>query len=141
MSRLSKAKRVDLPQGARDLVDPDGYLDASPGEDEASSKLRPLLLIEQRKVGIKVTRIPGDFELPSSLTDANLRSILVLYGKLDRAEKRMLVKFNGTKLGIIGRKGNKLLCVILEEDEDLDDYEEDLERLTELFSETEGFDP
>jgi hypothetical protein len=140
VSQLSKAKRVNLPQEARDLIDDEEYSDESPGEDGASKKLRPLLLIEQSKVGFKVVRIPGDFELPPSLTDANLRSILALYRKLDRAEKRMLVKFNGTKLGIIG-KGNKLLCVILEEDEDLDDYEEDLEHLTELLSEIDGVDP
>jgi hypothetical protein len=62
-----------------------------------------------------------------------------LYRNLDRGEKRMLVQFNGTKLGILGRKRNKILCVILEEDEDLDDYEEDIEYLTELLSETDDF--
>ena len=140
VSQLSTAKSVNLPQEALDLINLEEDLEAYPGEDEASKKVHPLLLIEQRKGGVKVTNIPGDLKLPPTLTDANLRSIMGLYRNLDRAEKRLLVQFNGTKLGIIGRKGNKILCVILEADEDLDDYEEDIEHLTELLSETDDFD-
>jgi len=140
VSQLSTAKSVNLPQEALDLINLEEDLEAYPGEDGAPKKVHPLLLIEQRKVGVKVTTIPGDLKLPPTLTDANLRSITGLYRNLDRGEKRMLVQFNGTKLGIIGRKGNKILCVILEADEDLDDYEEDIEYLTELLSETDDFD-
>ena len=140
VSQLSTAKSVNLPQEALDLINLEEDLEAYPGEDGSTKKVHPLLLIEQRKVGVKVTKIPGDLKLPPTLTDANLRSITGLYRNLDRGEKRMLVQFNGTKLGIIGRKGNKILCVILEADEDLDDYEEDIEYLTELLSETEEFD-
>jgi len=123
VSQLSTAKSVNLPQEALDLINLEEDLEAYPGEDGAPKKVHPLLLIEQ-----------------PTLTDANLRSITGLYRNLDRGEKRMLVQFNGTKLGIIGRKGNKILCVILEADEDLDDYEEDIEYLTELLSETDDFD-
>lgn len=140
VSQLSTVKSVNLPQEALDLIDLEDELGAYPNEGEVSKKAHPLLLIEQRKVGFKVTKIPGDFQLPPALTDANLRSILSLYRNLDRVEKRMLVQFNGTKLGIIGRKGNKILCVVLEADEDLGDCEEDVEHLTELLSETEDFD-
>jgi len=140
VSRLSTAKSVNLPQEALDLINLEEDLDAYPGEEGVSKKVHPLLLIEQRKVGVKVTKMPGDLKLPPTLTDSNLRSIMGLYRNRDRGEKRMLVQFNGTKLGVLGGERNKILCAVLEADDDLSDYEEDIESLTELLSETEDFD-
>jgi len=139
VSQLSTAKSVNLPQEAIDLINLEENLEAYPGGDGPSKKILPLLLIEQRRVGVKVTKIPGDLKLPPTLTNANLRSIVGLYKNLDKGKNRVLIQFNGTKLGILGRKRNKILCMVLEADEDLDDYEEEVEYLTELLSETDDF--
>ena len=139
VSQLSTVKSVYMPQEALDLINLEDDLEAYPGDDQPSKKVHPLLLIEERKVGVKVTKIPGDLKLPPTLTEANLRSIMVLYKNLDKGKNLVLVQFNGTKLGVLGGKSNKILCVVLEADDDLDDYEEDIEYLTELLSETENF--
>jgi len=139
VSQLSTAKSVNLPQEAIDLINLEEDLEAYPGGDGPSKKILSLLLIEQRRVGVKVTKIPGDLKLPPTLTDANLRSIIGLYKNLDKGKNRLLVQFNGTKLGVLGRKRNKILCMVLEADEDLDDYEEEVEYLNELLSETDDF--
>lgn len=139
VSQLSTAKSVNLPQEALDLINLEEDLEAYPGGDGSSKKILSLLLIEQRKVGVKVTKIPGDLKLPPTLTNANLRSIVSLYKNLDKGRNRVLIQFNGTKLGILGRKRNKILCMVLEQDEDLDDYEEEVEYLTELLSKTDDF--
>ena len=139
VSQLSKVKSVNLPQEALDLINLEEDLEAYPGNDGISKKVLPLLLIEQRKAGVKVTKIPEDLKLPHTLNEANLRSILGLYKNLDKRKNLVLVQFNGTKLGVLGGKRNKILCMVLEADDDLDDYEEDIEYLTELLSETEDF--
>ena len=139
VSQLSTVKSVNLSQAALDLINIEDDLEAHPGNDQPSKKVHPLLLIEERKVGVKVTKIPGDFKLPPTLTDANLRSITSLYKNLDKRKNPVLVQLNGTKLGVLGGKSNKVLCVVLEPDDDLDDYEEEIEYLTELLSETEDF--
>ena len=139
VSQLSTVKSVYMPQEALDLINLEDDLEAYPGDDQPSKKVHPLLLIEERKVGVKVTKIPGDLKLPPTLTKANLRSIMGLYKNLDKGKNLVLVQFNGTKLGVLGGKSNKILCVVLEADDDLDDYEEDIEYLTELLSETENF--
>ena len=139
VSQLSTVKSVYMPQEALDLINLEDDLEAYPGDDQPSKKVHPLLLIEERKVGVKVTKIPGDLKLPPTLTEANLRSIMGLYKNLDKGKNLVLVQFNGTKLGVLGGKSNKILCVVLEADDDLDDYEEDIEYLTELLSETENF--
>jgi hypothetical protein len=136
VSQLSTAKSVNLPQEAIDLEED---MEANPVSDGPSKKILPLLLVEQRRIGVKVTKVPGDLKLPPTLTDANLRSIIGLYKNLDKGRNRVLVQFNGTKLGILGRKRNNILCVVLEADEELDDYEEELEYLTKQLSEADDF--
>lgn len=139
VSQLSTAKSVNLPQEAIDLINLEEDMEVHPASDGPFKKILPLLLMEQRRIGVKVTKIPGDLKLPPTLTDANLRSIIGLYKNLDKGKNRVFVQFNGTKLGILGRKRNNILCVVLEADEDLDDYEEEVEYLTKQLSEADDF--
>ena len=139
VSQLSTVKSVNLPQESLDLINLEDDMGAHPGDDQPSKKIHPLLLIEEGKSGVVVTKIPGDLKLPPTLTEANLRSITSLYKNLDKGKNPVLVQFNGTKLVVLGGERNKILCVVLESDNEVNDCEEDIEYLTELLSETEDY--
>ena len=136
VGRLATYKAINLPAEALELIKLDEELEIT-SEREPFKKVLPILLIEQKKIGVNVTKVPGDWMMPPDLTEQNLRSIISLYKSLK--DRRVLIQFNGTKLGLLGRKCNKILCVVLEPHESLEDYEDEINYLSELLSETEDF--
>jgi len=53
---------------------------------------------------------------------------------------KILLQFNGTKLGLLGKKNNRILCMVLESNERIEDYVEEIRDLTQLLSETNSVD-
>ncbi|MBN2334073.1 hypothetical protein JXL21_00840 [Candidatus Bathyarchaeota archaeon] len=139
VNQMAKDKSINLPEYEMELISLDESLEISSGVDfKPFKRVLPLLLLEPKQVGVNVTKISGNRELPTVLSKANIRSILGVYEDMGE-DKRMLIQFNGTKLGLLGRKRNKILCMVLEGDESVEDYEEEINYLTELLSETEDF--
>jgi hypothetical protein len=100
----------------------------------------PLILIERRmgKMGIK--KYPEDWSVPTSINRSNLESIYDLYDELRENQEKIILQFNGTKLGILGKKNNKILCFVLESDEKVENYHEELAKISDLLETSNDFD-
>ncbi len=92
-----------------------------------------LLLIEKKRGKINITKFPKEWKPPSSLNWINLESIYDLYDQLREDQEKILLQFNGTKLGVLGKKDNRVLCIVLEGDEKIEDYIDEIDHLTDLF--------
>jgi len=136
VDQLSNVKKVDAPSDGYTTIDLNDDLDISlEPETEPYKKPLPLVVIERKNTGFNVLRYPSDTDLPGTLTDDKIKSIYNLYESLD--EGKILVQFDGTKLGFLSKKKNRLLCTVLEADEKLEDYDREIRYLTELFQETD----
>lgn len=123
---------------------PDDYFKAVDFEEEARfqgyKKLLPLLIIGRKEGKLGVTKYPEDWSPPRSLNRSNLESVYDLYDQLRENQEKILVQFNGTKLGILGKKNNRILCLVLEGNEKIGDYKEEIKSLTELLTNTTNFE-
>ena len=106
------------------------------GADRPVKRALPLLLIERNKGKLKVNKYPTEWKAPKSLDRNKLESIYDLYEQLRENQEKILLQFNGTKLGLLGKKNNRILCMVLESDEKIEDYTEEISYLTKLLSET-----
>jgi hypothetical protein len=91
------------------------------------------VIIERKRLGYDTTTYPRDARLPPGLSSRKIQSIYKLYDGLDDDE-RVLLQFSGTRLGLLGRRKNRLLCVVLGSGEDMDDYKEEIRRLVSIFN-------
>ena len=114
-------------------------LDESP-EILGYRKSLPLLIIEKKRGKLGVTKFPEDWKPPSGLNRTNLESIYDLYEELGETDEKLLLQFNGTKLGLLGKKSNRVLCVVLEGDEKIEDYTEEINAVTDLLENTIDFE-
>ena len=96
-------------------------------------------LIERKNGKMGVIRYPEDWTPPKNLNRTNLESIYDLYDELRESQEKILLQFNGTKLGILGKKNNKLLCMVLEDNEKLEDYKDQIDRITDLLKSKNDF--
>ena len=139
VGQLSNVKKVDAPSDGYTTIDLNDDLNTSPElETEPPKKLLPLVVIERKNTGFSMLRYPSDTYLPGALTDDKIKSIYNLYENLD--EEKILVQFDATKLGFLGKKKNRLLCTVLKADEKLEDYDREIRYLTELFQETDDLE-
>jgi len=115
-------------------------LDETPEMLRGYKKSLPLMIIERKRGKIGVTKYPEDWKPPSGLNRTNLESIFDLYEQLGESEEKLLLQFNGTKLGLLGKKSNRVLCVVLEGDEKIEDYTEEINALTDLLENTLDFE-
>lgn len=100
----------------------------------------PLLLIERTAGKLRVRKYPEDWTLPKNLDKANLESIYDLYDELRQNQEKILLQYNGTKIGILGKRNNRILCMILEDDDKIEDYQGQISRLTDLLETKNDFD-
>ncbi len=100
----------------------------------------PLLLIERSAGKLKVRKYPEDWTLPKSLDRTNLESIYELYDELRQNQEKILLQYNGTKIGILGKRNNRILCMILEDDDKIEDYQAQISTLTDLLETKNDFD-
>jgi hypothetical protein len=103
-------------------------------------KVLPIMLIEIKNGKMGITKYPEDWTPPKNLNRTNLESIYDLYDELRESQEKILLQFNGTKLGILGKKNDKLLCMVLEDNDKLEDYEDQLNRITDLLASTNDFE-
>ncbi len=115
-------------------------LDENPEMLQGYKKLLPLLIIERKRGKLGITKYPDDWKPPSSLNRSNLESIYNLYDQLREDEEKLLLQFNGTKLGLLGKKNNRILCMVLEGNDKIEDYTEEINSLTDLLKNTIDFD-
>ena len=106
------------------------------GGDHPHKKVLPLLLIERNKGKFGVNKYPTEWKVPKSLNLNKLESIYDLYEQLRENQEKILLQFKGTKLGLLGKKNNRILCMVLESDERIEDYTEEISYLTKLLSDT-----
>ena len=104
--------------------------------DHPYKKILPLLLIERNKGKLGVNKYPTEWKVPKSLNMNKLESIYDLYEQLRENQEKILLQFDGTKLGLLGKKNNRILCMVLESDEKIEDYIEEISYLTKLLSDT-----
>lgn len=136
VGQLSNVKKVDAPSDGFTTIDLNDDLDiSSEPEPEPYKRLLPLVVIERKNAGFSMRSYPSDAELLGTLTDDKIKSIYSLYESMD--EGKILVQFDGTRLGLLGKNKNRLLCIVLEADEKLEDYEREIRYLTELFQDTD----
>ena len=139
VGQLSNVKKVNAPSDGFTTIDLNDDLDTSlEPEPEPHKKLLPLVIIERKNTGFRLLRYPLDTDLPDALTDDKIKSIYNLYESLD--EGKILVQFDRTKLGLLGKKKNRVLCTVMEADEKLEDYEREIRYMTELFQETDDLE-
>jgi hypothetical protein len=100
----------------------------------------PLMLIERRDGRIGITKFLEDWVVPKSINRTNIESVYDLYDELRENQEKIILQFNGTKLGILGKKNNKILCFVLENDQKIEDYSEELVRISELLETSNDFD-
>lgn len=100
----------------------------------------PLLLIERSAGKLRVRKYPEDWTLPKSLDRTNLESIYELYDELRQNQEKILLQYNGTKIGILGKRNNRILCMILEDDDKIEDYQAQISTLTDLLETKNDFD-
>ena len=123
------------------VIDLGNNLEMLNGYGEPYKRVLPLLLIERNKKGkIGVVKHPTEWKIPKSLNRSNLESIYELYDQLREDQEKILLQFNGTKLGLLGKKNNRILCMVLESEESVEDYSEEISYLTELLSSTNTVD-
>ena len=120
------------------VIDLDDNISVLNGFDHPSRRALPLLLIERRQGRIGVNKYPTEWKVPRSLDRNKLESIYDLYDQLREDQEKILLQFNGTKLGLLGKKNNRILCMVLESDEKIEDYAEEIRYLTQLLSETDS---
>ena len=108
------------------------------GGDHPYKRVLPLLLIERNKGKLGVNKYPTEWKVPKSLNRNKLDSIYDLYEQLRENQEKILLQFNGTKLGLLGKKNNRILCMVLERDERIEDYTEEITYLTNLLSDTDS---
>jgi len=108
------------------------------GGDHPYKRVLPLLLIERNKGKLGVNKYPTEWKVPKSLNRNKLESIYDLYEQLRENQEKILLQFNGTKLGLLGKKNNRILCMVLERDERIEDYTEEITYLTNLLSDTDS---
>ena len=97
------------------------------------------MLIERKGEKMGITKYPEDWTPPKNLNRTNLGSIYDLYDELRESQEKILLQFNGTKIGILGKKNDKLLCMILEDDEKLEDYKDQISLITDLLESKNDF--
>ena len=153
-SLLTKAKsagyitpdpdEVTLPLAATEdfkVIDLGNNLELLNGYGKRFKRVLPLLLIERNKKGkIGVVKHPTEWKIPKSLNRSNLESIYELYDQLREDQEKILLQFNGTKLGLLGKKNNRILCMVLDSEESVEDYTDEINYLTELLSSTNTVD-
>ena len=123
------------------FVDLGENLELLNGYGKSFKRVLPLLLIERNKKGrIGVTKHPTQWKIPSSLNRTNLESIYELYDQLREDQEKILLQFNGTKLGLLGKKNNRILCMVLDGNEKVEDYTDEIQYLTELLSSTDSIE-
>lgn len=106
------------------------------GVDPPTKRVLPLLLIERNQGKIGVNKYPIEWKVPKSLDRNKLESIYNLYEQLREDQEKILLQFNGTKLGLLGKKNNRILCMVLESEEKIEDFTDEISYLTQLLSET-----
>ena len=139
VSQLSNVKKVDTPSFGFTTIDldEDTGIDEEQGKD-AFRRILPLILIERKRTGYTLKSYPSNFKLPKALDDKKIRSIYNLYESL--GEDRILVQFDGTRIGLLDKKNNSMLCMVLDAEDRLEDHEEEIRYLNELFQRTDSFD-
>jgi len=139
VSQLSNVKKVDTPNFGFTTIDLDEDTDTDdePGK-EAYRRILPLILIEKKRTGYSLNSYPSNFKLPKALDEKKIRSIYNLYESL--GEDRILVQFDGTRIGLLGKKDSRMLCMVLDAGERFEDHEEEIRHLNDLFQETDSLD-
>jgi|GEM_PF-3001617 hypothetical protein len=123
------------------VIDLGNNLEMLNGYGKHFKRVLPLLLIERNKKGkIGVVKHPTEWKIPSSLNRSNLESIYELYDQLREDQEKILLQFNGTKLGLLGKKNNRILCMVLDSEESVEDYTDEVNYLTDLLSSTNTVD-
>ena len=122
------------------VVELDHNIGVLNGVDHPTRRVLPLLLIERNQGKIGVKKFPTEWKVPKSLDRTKLESIYDLYEQLREDQEKILLQFNGTKLGLLGKKNNRILCMVLESNERIEDYVEEIRDLTQLLSETNSVD-
>ena len=122
------------------VIDLDENMGILNGVDHPFKRVLPLLLIERNKGKLNVNKYPTEWKAPRSLDRNKLESIYDLYEQLRENQEKILLQFNGTKLGLLGKKNNRILCMVLESDEKIEDYTEEISYLTKLLSETSSIE-
>jgi hypothetical protein len=139
VSQLSNVKKVDTPSFGFTTIDleEDAGMDGEPGKD-AYRRILPLILIERKRTGYSLNSYPSNFKLPKALDEKKIRSMYNLYESL--GEDRILVQFEGTRIGLLGKKDNRMLCMVLDAKDRLEDHEEEIRHLNDLFQDTDSLD-
>lgn len=141
ISTAPEPGEVQLPSsGEFHVIDLDENMGVLNGVDHPFKRVLPLLLIERNKGKLNVNKYPTEWKAPRSLDRNKLESIYDLYEELRENQEKILLQFNGTKLGLLGKKNNRILCMVLESDEKIEDYTEEISYLTKLLSETSSIE-
>ncbi len=143
LSTVPDPDEVQLPPAPLDefhVINLDENMGVLNGVDHPSRRVLPLLLIERKQGLIGVNKYPTEWKVPKSLDRNKLESIYDLYEQLREDQEKILLQFNGTKLGLLGKKNNRILCMVLESDERIEDYTEEIQYLTQLLSETDSIE-
>ena len=133
------------PEDSMPAGPPDDYFKLVNLEDDLlyshhNSQILPLMLIDHKNGKVGVTKYPEDWSIPKSINRSNLESIYDLYDELRENQEKIMVQFNGTKLGLLGKKNGKILCFVLENDEKMENYKEEISYITDLLETTNDFD-
>ncbi|MBD3172794.1 hypothetical protein GF326_10010 [Candidatus Bathyarchaeota archaeon] len=96
---------------------------------QSDEKTLPLILLERKLGKINVTKYPRNWKLPEGYNSKNLDSIYDLYEDLRENQEKILIRFNGTKIAVLGKKKNKILCMVLEKDSKIEDYRTQINKL------------
>lgn len=135
---------VTLPPASSEnfkVIDLGENLEMLNGYGSKHKRVLPLLLIERNKKGnIGVVKHPTEWKIPSSLNRSNLESIYELYDQLREDQEKILLQFNGTKMGLLGKKNNRILCMVLDGEDRVEDYTDEIQYLTDLLSSTNTVD-
>ncbi|MCW4013519.1 MAG: hypothetical protein NWF07_11085 [Candidatus Bathyarchaeota archaeon] len=100
----------------------------------------PLILIERRMGKIGIKKYPENWSVPKSINRSNLESVYDLYDELRENQEKIILQFNGTKLGILGKKNNKILCFVIGSDEKVETYHDELAKISDLLETSNDFD-
>ena len=100
----------------------------------------PLMLIERKLGKLGITKYPEDWSVPKSINRSNLESVYDLYDELRENQEKVILQFNGTKLGLLGKKNNKILCFVLEGNNRVEDYHEELLKISDLLERSNDLD-
>ncbi|MCW4049488.1 MAG: hypothetical protein NWE89_07095 [Candidatus Bathyarchaeota archaeon] len=139
VNSLYSDRRDKFSEKVYDFIELDENFDLS--EDGIPFKrLLPLLVIEKKRIGLDLSTYPHEYDLPSTLSTSKIKSIYNIFKDLKMDDRKLLLQFNGTKLGLLGRNKNRILCVVLEGNEEIENYKDEIEYLSKLLSETTNFD-